>query len=167
MVDALVALSGDVAPADGLVEAGARAMDEAGFRWRGAATRLLGAWALTRVAPGDEAAGLARSADRWFVQVGSQGWSSVARAILRRLGRRAPTRIAEGSGDLTAREIEVIRLVAAGATNREIAERLVISPPTAARHVANIFLKLGVGSRAEAVRVALENDLLGRATSST
>jgi DNA-binding CsgD family transcriptional regulator len=85
--------------------------------------------------------------------------------VLRRLGRRAPTRAGGGGGDLTARELEVLRLVADGATNRRIAERLVISEPTAARHVANIFLKLRVNSRAEAVRVALGRDLLGHPAS--
>ncbi len=165
LIDALLMLARGVAAPAGVVEAGAGSIERAGFPWRGAATRLMAAWALARVAPGDEAAELAWAADRWFDRVGARGWSTVARGVLRRMGRRAPTRTSSEGGGLTARETEVLRLVADGATNREIAERLVISPPTAARHVANIFLKLRVGSRAEAVRVAAERDLLGHATS--
>jgi DNA-binding CsgD family transcriptional regulator len=53
------------------------------------------------------------------------------------------------TGPLTAREFEVARLVAEGATNREIAERLVISPKTASAHIEHILAKLGVSRRAE------------------
>ena len=55
---------------------------------------------------------------------------------------------------LTEREIEVLRALAAGNSNREIGELLYISPATAARHVANIYNKLGVDSRARAVASA-------------
>jgi DNA-binding NarL/FixJ family response regulator len=51
---------------------------------------------------------------------------------------------------LTGREVEILRLLAAGESNREIAEQLFISPTTVARHVANIFGKLGVDTRAKA-----------------
>ena len=50
---------------------------------------------------------------------------------------------------LTARELEIADLIARGLSNRAIAEELVISPATAARHVANILGKLGVNSRAQ------------------
>lgn len=53
------------------------------------------------------------------------------------------------TGPLTAREFEVARLVAEGATNREIAERLVIAPKTASAHIEHILSKLGVSRRAE------------------
>ncbi len=61
---------------------------------------------------------------------------------------------------LTNREREVLALVAEGLTNRQIAERLVISEGTAIRHVSNIFGKLGVNNRSAATRAALENGLL-------
>jgi DNA-binding NarL/FixJ family response regulator len=61
---------------------------------------------------------------------------------------------------LTPREIEVLRLVATGATNREIADSLVISDKTVARHVSNMFAKLGVSSRAAATAFAYEHDLV-------
>jgi DNA-binding CsgD family transcriptional regulator len=69
----------------------------------------------------------------------------------------------EGPRDtgLTAREREVVRLVAAGLSNRAIAERLVISEKTAGRHLSNIFCKLGVHNRAQATRAVLERGIAG------
>jgi DNA-binding CsgD family transcriptional regulator len=61
---------------------------------------------------------------------------------------------------LTARELEVLRLVAAGKTNREIASTLVISDRTVARHLQNIFAKLRVSSRTAASTFAFEHDLI-------
>jgi DNA-binding CsgD family transcriptional regulator/pimeloyl-ACP methyl ester carboxylesterase len=60
---------------------------------------------------------------------------------------------------LSARELEVLRLVAAGKSNQQIAEALVISPNTVGRHVSNIFDKLGFANRAEATAYALRNGL--------
>ncbi len=62
-------------------------------------------------------------------------------------------------GGLTAREVEVLRLVAAGKTNRDIAVELVISEHTVARHLQNMFAKLGVSSRSAATAYAFEHDL--------
>jgi LuxR family maltose regulon positive regulatory protein len=61
---------------------------------------------------------------------------------------------------LTGREVEVLRLVAAGMRNQEIADHLVISLPTVKRHIANTYGKLGVSHRTEAVRLANELNLL-------
>lgn len=61
---------------------------------------------------------------------------------------------------LTDRELEVLRLVAAGKTNREIANALVISEHTVARHIQNMFAKLGVPSRTAATAFAYAHDLL-------
>jgi len=52
---------------------------------------------------------------------------------------------------LTTREIEILRLIAAGMRNQEIADQLFISLPTVKRHIANAYGKLGVGHRTEAV----------------
>ncbi|HET7516721.1 MAG TPA: helix-turn-helix transcriptional regulator, partial [Actinomycetes bacterium] len=62
-------------------------------------------------------------------------------------------------GGLSAREAEVLALVAAGRTNREIAATLVLSPKTVARHLSNIFAKLGVSSRTQAAAFAYEHGL--------
>ncbi|HSE10146.1 MAG TPA: LuxR C-terminal-related transcriptional regulator [Nocardioidaceae bacterium] len=61
---------------------------------------------------------------------------------------------------LTPRELEVLRLVAAGKSNRKIAEELVLSEKTVARHVANIFAKLDLSSRAAATAYAFQHDLV-------
>lgn len=61
---------------------------------------------------------------------------------------------------LTDREIEVVRLIAEGCPNKEIASKLVISENTVARHVSNIFVKLGVGSRSAAASFAHKNGLV-------
>ncbi|WP_308339641.1 LuxR C-terminal-related transcriptional regulator [Streptomyces venezuelae] len=93
-----------------------------------------------------------------------------ARAAFERLGavpdaRRAAALLTGGSrrrlpGGLTAREAEVLRLVAEGGTNKDIARTLVISEHTVARHLNNIFAKLGVGSRASATAYAYAHGLV-------
>ena len=60
---------------------------------------------------------------------------------------------------LTEREMEVLRLITGGHSNREVGEKLFISPATAARHVANIYNKLGVDSRARATAFAYQHGL--------
>jgi DNA-binding NarL/FixJ family response regulator len=61
---------------------------------------------------------------------------------------------------LTTREVQVLRLVASGKTNRAIAKQLGLSEKTVARHVANIFNKLGMSSRAAATAFAYEHHLV-------
>ena len=63
-------------------------------------------------------------------------------------------------GPLTAREMEVLRLVASGMTNRGIAGRLRISDKTVARHLSNIFNKLGLSSRTAATAYVYQHDLV-------
>lgn len=73
--------------------------------------------------------------------------------------RVAATRSATGT-PLTTRELEVLRHLAGGGTNRAIARELVLSEKTVARHLSNIFTKLDVPSRAAAVAYAFEHDLV-------
>jgi DNA-binding CsgD family transcriptional regulator len=68
------------------------------------------------------------------------------------------------SHELTKRELEVLRLLSAGETNREIAASLVVSVRTVDRHVSNIYAKLGVSSRAAAASYAHQHGLVGTAT---
>ena len=65
-----------------------------------------------------------------------------------------------GRGPLTGREVEVLRLVAAGKSNRAVAVELFLSEKTVARHLSNIFLKLEVTSRVAASRYAYEHGLM-------
>jgi DNA-binding NarL/FixJ family response regulator len=91
-----------------------------------------------------------------------------ARAAFERLGatldaRAAADQLRDASDlprGLSARELEVLRLLAAGKTNREIAATLIISEHTVSRHVQNIFHKLDVSSRAAATAFAFEHSLV-------
>ena len=76
---------------------------------------------------------------------------------------RAPVVPAGSAGGLSAREVEVLGLVAEGCSNAQIAERLVISRRTAEHHVAHIYTKIGVSSRAAAALFAMEHRLPGTA----
>ena len=77
---------------------------------------------------------------------------------LERIDRQAE-RAGDRAGPLTARELGVLRLVAAGESNREIADALGISPHTVGRHLQNIFVKLDLSSRAAATAYAYEHGL--------
>jgi HD-GYP domain-containing protein (c-di-GMP phosphodiesterase class II) len=80
-------------------------------------------------------------------------------AVLGVAGHRVARRI-EGPAGLTRREIEVLRLIARGASNKDVAARLTISPKTAGTHIEHIYAKLGVSSRAEAGLFAVTHGLL-------
>ena len=85
-------------------------------------------------------------------------WLGDSAAVLAALGEPAPAPVAEGP--LSEREREVLRLVADGLGDAEIAERLVVSPHTVHRHVANIRTKLGQPSRAAAVAYAARRNMI-------
>jgi HD-GYP domain-containing protein (c-di-GMP phosphodiesterase class II) len=76
--------------------------------------------------------------------------------VLGAAGHRVPRR-REGPDGLTAREIEVLRLLARGLSNREIGERLVISPKTVGNHVEHIYAKIGASTRATASLFAVRH----------
>ncbi|MGE5718354.1 MAG: response regulator transcription factor, partial [Nocardioidaceae bacterium] len=78
---------------------------------------------------------------------------------LRALAQLDPT-ARQRDSVLTPRELEVLRLVAAGKSNRMIASDLVLSDKTVARHLANIFVKLDVTSRAAATAYAYQHQLV-------
>jgi DNA-binding CsgD family transcriptional regulator len=103
-----------------------------------------------RAAGDDDAADLELDAAR-------AAFESLGAAVdLARIVSTAPAK----HGVLTERECEVLRLVAAGKTNREIAAELVISEHTVSRHLQNMFMKLGVTSRAAATAYAYEHHLV-------
>ncbi|HEU0213291.1 MAG TPA: LuxR C-terminal-related transcriptional regulator [Jiangellaceae bacterium] len=104
---------------------------------------------------GDEDTALMElDAARWaFQQLGAE--PEIAR--LEELSRKA---VASATGGLTAREVQVLRLVAAGKTNRAIAGDLFLSEKTVARHLSNIFTKLGLSSRSAATAYAYQHDLV-------
>jgi HD-GYP domain-containing protein (c-di-GMP phosphodiesterase class II) len=81
-------------------------------------------------------------------------------AVLTAAGHRAPARRA-WPGGLTAREVDVLALLARGNSNKQIAQQLVVSPKTAANHVEHIYAKLSVSSRAAATLYATQHGLIG------
>jgi len=100
--------------------------------------------------------GEARTALAEFDRLGAPRDADAAAALLRRRGvggRTGPKHV----GLLSRREQEVLRLLAEGLTNAEIAARLFISTKTAGHHVSNVLAKLSVRSRGEAAAWALRN----------
>jgi DNA-binding CsgD family transcriptional regulator len=83
-------------------------------------------------------------------------------AVLRAAGHPV-TRRREWPGGLTNREVEVLRLLVRGLSNKEIAEQLVISRRTAGSHVEHIYTKLGVSNRAQASLFAVKHGLMSTA----
>jgi HD-GYP domain-containing protein (c-di-GMP phosphodiesterase class II)/DNA-binding CsgD family transcriptional regulator len=84
-----------------------------------------------------------------------------ARAVLEAAGRSGTSTRGTWPAGLTDREVEVLRLVAAGSSNREVAQALVISPRTAEHHVQHIYGKIGVSTRAAAAMFAMQHGLVG------
>ena len=103
---------------------------------------------------GDEAAAELRS----DVKAGRLDAEAVE-AVLGAAGHRVSRR-REGPAGLTRREVEVLRLLARGLSNKQIAERLVISPKTVANHVEHIYAKIDASTRAAASLFAMQHGLL-------
>jgi DNA-binding NarL/FixJ family response regulator len=99
----------------------------------------------------------ARAAFATFRDLGAPRGRDAAAAVLRGLGESAGG-VARGAGELTAREREVLDLLALGMSNGQIAGTLVISEKTAGHHVSRILSKLGVRNRAEAAAVAVRGE---------
>jgi DNA-binding NarL/FixJ family response regulator len=86
---------------------------------------------------------------------------SVTRRLIKEFARRSSRRDApSGLPDLTPRELEVLRLIAGGLSNQEIAAKLVVSEHTAKTHVAHILQKLNLRDRVQAVVLAYETELI-------
>ena len=100
--------------------------------------------------------------DECVLPAGQRFYLDQARDVKRRLRKRGSANSLNGAAlsDLSAREIQVLRLVAQGATNPIIADELEISRATVARHVATILAKTGVANRTEAATLASQHGLL-------
>ena len=84
---------------------------------------------------------------------------AAADAVLEAAGHRQPRRRQAIAG-LTAREVEVLILLARGMSNKQIAEQLVVTPKTAGNHVEHIYAKIGASSRTAAAMFAVQHGLL-------
>lgn len=95
------------------------------------------------------------------VRAAADGRTVLSPAVASRLISRVRTPVVPGHEALSAREREVLALVARGTSNREIAAELFISEATVKTHLTHVFAKLGAKDRAAAVAVAYERGILG------
>jgi DNA-binding CsgD family transcriptional regulator len=116
-----------------------------------ARTELCYAERLRRARKRAEARTRLRGAIEVFDGLGARPWAERARAELHASGQRARRRSTPVDA-LTAQELAVAKLVVGGATNRDAAATLYVSPKTIEFHLANVYRKLGVRTRTELVR---------------
>jgi DNA-binding CsgD family transcriptional regulator len=158
---------GAVALADGDADAALTLLRTAARTWREleapyavASVTVLVAQACRALADEEAAEAELESARETFARLGAL--PDVRRVeALQRTPRQLATQAGATAHALTDRELEVLSLVADGASNHEIARQLFLSDRTVDRHVSNIFDKLGVRSRTAAAAVAIRNRLVG------
>ena len=150
---AVALAGGDARDALVALRAAVRVWQELEAPYEEARARVLAGLACRALGDEDSAALELDAARRAFAALG-------ARPDLARLGRLAGTADAAAAAGLSVRETEVLRRLAAGATNKAIAAELVLSVRTVDRHVSNIFVKLGVSSRTAAAAYAHEHRIV-------
>ena len=149
---AVALAEGDASAALGACRRSWQSWQELEAPYEAARARVLAALACRSLGDEDTAALELDAAGAVFAELG-------ARADVARVNSLTLTGAPCDTHGLTARELQVLRLVAAGHSNHAIAVELVISDHTVRRHLQNIFHKLGVSSRAAATAFAFENDL--------
>jgi ATP/maltotriose-dependent transcriptional regulator MalT len=102
----------------------------------------------------------AEAALQMLEQLGARLYAARARALLQDIERRSSEPVVSDGGPLTGRQVEILRLIARGLNDHEIAATLVVSEHTVHRHVANILQRLNLPSRAAAVAYAAGNGLI-------
>jgi len=130
-----------------------------GAPYLSARIRLLVARAFQALGDSDGARLELDAAKKIFVQLGAAPDVTAIDAMAAAVHAEAPT--TKGAHGLSARELEVLRLVASGKTNKAIADALFLSEKTIDRHLSNIFVKLNVPSRAAATAWAYQHRLFG------
>ena len=149
---AIALAAGDARSALGTLRRAWEAWRQADAPYEAARVRTLLGLACRELGDGEGASLELDAARAEFERIGAAPDVARVDALTRATPRRDPH-------GLTPRELEVLELLATGRTNRAIGERLFISEKTVARHVANIFTKVGVSSRAAATAFAYEHDL--------
>lgn len=144
--------SGDPRSALPLLRRACTSWQQVDMPYEAARTRVLVAAACRALGDADGADAELASARRVFARLGAA--PDLERVATRARRERAP------DPSLSARECDVLRLVASGCTNKEVGAALRISEHTVARHLQNIFTKLGVSTRAAAVATAIERSLV-------
>ena len=150
---AVALAGGDAGDALVALQAAVRVWQELEAPYEAARTRMLAGLACRALGDEESAALELDAARRALTALG-------ARPDLARLGGLAGTTDAAAAAGLSRRETEVLRRLAAGATNRAIAAELVLSVRTVDRHVSNIFVKLGVSTRTAAAAYAHEHGIV-------
>ncbi|MGI5166530.1 LuxR C-terminal-related transcriptional regulator [Spirillospora sp. CA-253888] len=126
---------------------------EAGSAFELARTELLYGRRLRRDRRPRDARDHLRTALHVFTEAAADQWAEQARVELRASGAPVTPATGDPFAELTAQQQQIARLVAAGATNREVAARLTISPRTVDGHLRNVFTRLGIRSRVELARL--------------
>jgi DNA-binding CsgD family transcriptional regulator/tetratricopeptide (TPR) repeat protein len=150
---AVMLASGEARAAIGVLRQAWRAWQELEIPYEGARARVLIGLAC-RALGDQDGAEMELDAARWTFS----GLGAASEQARVELISNSP--VPDSACGLTARELEVLRLVAAGKTNRAVASALLLSEKTVARHVSNIFTKLDVGSRSAATAYAYQHGLI-------
>ncbi len=151
-IGSLLLASGDAKGAVAALRQAWSAWQEVEAPYEAARARVLVGLASRKLGENDACAMELEAASQVFAQLGA----AHDLAYVRELSRARSS----AAGGLTEREVEVLRLVAAGKTNRAIAQHLGIADKTVARHVSNIFMKLGLSSRAAATAYAFQHEVV-------
>ncbi|MGW5636039.1 helix-turn-helix transcriptional regulator [Streptomyces sp. NPDC003832] len=156
-----VALTAPAQQADSLFQAALRLDPTGRYPFEQARIQLAhGCW-LRRTRDLARARLCLNDAQEAFERLGAAAWAAIATDELRAAGGTVTARSAPAAGTLTAQELQIAQLAASGLTNRQIGERMQLSPRTVGTHLYNVFPKLRITTRA-ALRDALEH--LGAAT---
>jgi DNA-binding CsgD family transcriptional regulator len=140
-------------PADDAFQRALGLQEEAAQPFPRARTQLAyGEW-LRRAGRRIDARTQLRTALETFEQLGAEPWAEQASAELRATGERLRRRTTAALGELTPQELQVALVVAQGATNKEAAAQLYLSPKTIEKHLGSAYTKLGVRSRTELAAV--------------
>jgi len=102
-----------------------------------------------------------REALETFERLGAPLWAKRAGAELRATGETITRHQPDGLAQLTPQQLQIVRAVAQGITNRDVAAQLFLSPRTVDYHLRKIFRQLGITSRAELIRLAVTSEVLG------
>ncbi|NUT38841.1 MAG: helix-turn-helix transcriptional regulator, partial [Thermoactinospora sp.] len=130
-----------------------QAVQCADLPWQQARSRLVyGEW-LRRERRKNEARAQLREALESFEKAGAKPWADHARAELRAAGESVTPAAGDLRAALTPQELQIVRLAATGATNKEIGAQLFLSPKTVGHHLYRAFPKLGVSNRTELARL--------------
>jgi DNA-binding NarL/FixJ family response regulator len=154
---ALLMHQGDAAGAVTCFEAAIAGYEQSGAPFETARTRLDLAAALVTVG---QAAGAKREAQHALEALQALGADGEARRAKDQIAKLSQTPRAAGKSPLTGRQLEILRLVAQGLSNPELAARLELSDHTVKRHVANLLTKLRLPTRAAAAAYAAQHGLL-------